>query len=238
MNEDRKAGYSIGEIKFGIDQDTLDMKTIGFVREQLPEWRDDPDRSAEQSEDKLNLQLCKFLDSRARNAFPMVRFDHEEYQSDRRRVDLSASSVETIPIRARLHSIYDPILVFECKRLPAPSHDREKEYVTGGIQHKNGGIQRFKLRLHGADLDIAVMIGYLQQRSAIDWHREINGWISELSSGSIVDACAWNDTETLEPLDENVSKGISSCWSVHSRIGQMSSGQIRIHHLWIEMNKK
>ncbi|MCI0613680.1 hypothetical protein L0244_11890, partial [bacterium] len=154
MNEDRKAGYSIGEIKFGIDQDTLDMKTIGFVREQLPEWRDDPDRSAEQSEDKLNLQLCKFLDSRARNAFPMVRFDHEEYQSDRRRVDLSASSVETIPIRARLHSIYDPILVFECKRLPAPSHDREKEYVTGGIQHKNGGIQRFKLRLHGADLDI------------------------------------------------------------------------------------
>lgn len=166
----------------------------------------------------------------------MVRFDHEEYQSSYRRADLSMSTVESTIIGARLHTIYDPILVLECKRLPAPSHDREKEYVTGGKESTSGGIQRFKLGVHGEDLTLAAMIGYLQQNSASDWHREINAWILELCSGAIRDGCAWNERETLSPLKEDVSKGVSSCWSVHGRTGSRLSNEIEIHHLWIAMN--
>lgn len=226
-----------GQIISGIDQDTLPLKTINFVRHQLPEWRDDPDRPAEQSEDKLNLQLCKFLDSCARNDFPMVRFDHEEYQTGRRSVDLSASPVEATVIGARQYTIYKPILVIECKRLPAPSKDREKEYVTGG-ENKSGGIQRFKLGLHGADLNITVMIGYVQELSTNEWHYKVNEWISELAKGKIADVCPWNENEKLELLDECDKKGVASYHSTHNRTGSKSNAKIVIHHLWITMTKR
>ena len=102
---------SIGQITIGIKEDSLAMETVGFIHRQLSAWRDDSDRTQEQAENKLNLQLCKFLDSRARNEFPMVRFDHEEYQGGNRSVDLSASPVELTMIDARLHTIYDLYLL-------------------------------------------------------------------------------------------------------------------------------
>ncbi len=229
-----------GQLTSGIDQttSTLVLRTITFVRQQLPAWRDDPGRPDEQSENKLNLQLCKFLDSHARNDFPMVRFDHEEYQTGRRSVDLSASPIEAIVIDARMYTIYNPFLVFECKRLPAPSKDREKEYVTGGADKISGGIQRFKLGLHGASLDSVVMIGYVQEYSLSYWHRKINEWVSELDIGTIADTCVWNDSELLEMVDECVSKGLAICRSVHMRTGGTASSDIIIHHLWIAMNRE
>ncbi|MDP2951998.1 MAG: hypothetical protein Q8O76_01615, partial [Chloroflexota bacterium] len=132
--------------------------------------------------------------------------------------------------------LYDPIVVFEGKRLPSPSRDREKEYVTGGIEHKSGGIQRFKLGLHGANHDIAAMIGYLQEGSAFDWHDKINKWITELSNGTIADVCVWNISELLETFEEDFSKGIANCQSIHSRSGSAQSNKILIRHLWITMH--
>lgn len=230
------SGQSSGNITSGItSENTLALSTIDFVYQQLPSWRDDPDRPDEKSEDMLNLQLCKFLDSQARHDFPMVRFDREEPQASRRRVDLSASPVEAMVIGAKQHSIYDPFLVFEGKRLPAPSSDREKEYVTGHDQ-KTGGIQRFKLGLHGAEIVQAAMIGYIQARSLREWHEEINKWIAELCGGIITDECDWNDGETLEQIDEDRSKRIASYHSVHSRSGSKTGVEIIIYHLWITMN--
>jgi hypothetical protein len=202
------------------------------VREQLPNWRDDPARPHQQAEDKLNLQLCKFLDSRARNDFPMVRFDHEEYQSARRTVDLSASLVDSTRVEARLYTIYDPILLLEGKRLPPPSSGREKEYVTGS-EHKSGGIQRFKLGLHGLELNLVAMIGYVQAHTTAYWQKKINEWIVQLAIGSLQDGCAWTVQETLEPVGANIAKGILSYRSWHNRI---SGNTIEIHHLWIVMN--
>jgi hypothetical protein len=165
----------------------------------------------------------------------MIRFDHEENQPARRSVDLSASPVETTTIGARLHTIYDPFLAFECKRLPAPSKDREREYVTGGIRQKSGGIQRFKLGVHAPDLDLAVMIGYVQEGSMDHWHHQINEWITDLSGETITDYCAWNESERLQPLEENAREGVASCRSVHNRTGGVSSDELTIHHLWVAM---
>lgn len=206
------------------------------MRQQLPAWRDDPDRPDEESENKLNPHLCKFLDSRARSNFPMVRFNHEEPQAARRSVDLSASPAEATVIGARPYTIYEPVIVLECKRLPPPSKGREREYVTGGKRAVKGGIQRFKLGLHGAGLDRVGMIGYVQERSACDWHSDINGWILELASDTGADACVWKTSEILGPLDECTSRGLASCQSLHSRSDGESSEEIAIHHLWIVMN--
>jgi len=231
------AGEQIaGKITSGLALGTLASKTIDFVQEQLPLWRDDPNRPDEQSENKLNLHLCKFLDVKARNEFPLIRFDHEEYQFGLRSVDISASPITEVIIGASLYTIYDPVIIFECKRLPAPSSEREKEYVTGGRKHKNGGIQRFKLGLHGADHDIAAMIGYLQKGSASDWHDKINKWIVELSSGTMADVCVWSISEMLKKFEEDSSTGIASCRSAHNRIGSAKSNKILIRHLWITMH--
>jgi hypothetical protein len=225
-----------GRITEGIEPKELVGKTIDFIHKQLPQWRDDPDRKENQSEDRMNVQLCKFLEVHARNNFPMVCFHHEEYQSGRRRVDLSATPTETIFINANLYTIYDPFLVIECKRLPAPSSDREKEYVTG-YEHKNGGIQRFKLGLHGADLPTAVMIGYIQAQSPQNWHVIINSWISTLASDSTMDICAWKPNETLGPLEEDIVNQVAACRSVHSRSEYTTISDINIRHLWVVMHK-
>lgn len=122
---------AIGKITSGLVLNTLALRTIDFVYTQLPTWRDDTNRSDQQSEKQLNSQLCKFLDSNARNSFPMVRFNHEEYQTGRSTVDISASPAADTMIEAKFYSRYDPITVFECKRLPAPSRAREKGICHG-----------------------------------------------------------------------------------------------------------
>lgn len=225
---------SIGQITCGITFKTLVLRTVAFVREQLPTWRDDPNRTNEQSENKLNLQLCKFLESRARNDFPMICFYHEEYQSGRRSVDLSASLAESTVIEAKNYTIYDTILVLEGKRIPAPSSDREKEYITGTTSGKiSGGIQRFKLGLHGVELNLAAMIGYVQERTPRYWQKKINEWIVQLASDSMEDGCVWTADETLKPVAADIAKGILSYRSLHNRI---FGNKIEIHHLWIAMN--
>lgn len=228
--------HRVGRITVGLEQATLVDKTISFVRQLLPDWRDDPDRLAEQSENKLNLQLCKFLDAHARSDFPMVCFHHEEPQTGRRRVDLSATPAEATIINAEYHSIYEPFLVLEGKRLPAPSTDRRMEYVTGK-EDTNGGIQRSKLGLHGAKLAVAAIIGYIQGQSSSHWHKRINEWISDLAAGRVSDVCSWKAAETLGHLEQDTAKRIAGCESMHHRSGDVRGESIRLHHLWVEMDQ-
>ena len=120
-----------GRITSGIKTQTFQLSVINFIKCQLLNWRNDTDRQFEQSELRLNSQLSKFLDIKARKDFPMICFNHEEPQYGSRSVDMSVSPEEEIIIEAQTYTKYEPILVIECKRLPADSPDREKEYVTG-----------------------------------------------------------------------------------------------------------
>ncbi len=227
----------IGKITLGIKSRTLQLAITSFIQQQLPFWRDDPDRPTEQSERKLNSQLYKFLNSQAREHLPMFLFGYEEPQYRRRNVDLSVLPTENTIIKARPYTIYDPVLVIECKRLPAPSpKEREKEYVTGMKWDKiSGGIQRFKLGLHGAKHDLAAMIGYIQD-SSNDWHSTINKWILELVENPIGDGNAWHKNETLRMLEEDTIIGIAKYHSVHNRIGEVANNKIELYHLWVKMN--
>jgi hypothetical protein len=233
---DRIDAPFVGKITTGITPNNLASKTIDFVYNSLPVWRDDPDRPKEQAENKLNLQLCKFLNSNyARNAFPMVHFEHEEYQTKRSSIDIAALPNETITLGAKTYTIYDTIVVIEGKRLPAPSSDREKEYVTGGEKYQRGGIQRFKLKRHGENHEIAAIIGYLQDGLIKDWYTKINNWILDLSNGNIIDVCEWHQSETLTELTLDLTKRMSKCKSTHNRGTNQQPDNILIHHLWINM---
>lgn len=227
---------SVGRITSGISLGDLARMTVRFVADQLPAWRDDPDRKDEKAEERLNLQLCKFLDAQSRRVFPMVRFDREEFQSGRHRVDLSASPAESMLIGARLYSIYEPILVIEGKRLPAPSASREREYVTGG-KKPTGGIQRFKLGLHGAPLSLAAMVGYVQSGDIGHWHTKVNSWVLDLSSGAAGDACSWSAEERLESHGRVAADRVAVLRSLHARTGDAALDHIELWHLWIQMTQ-
>ena len=226
---------SHGRITRGATRHTLVEQTLKFVQSELPNWRDDPTRSPEESEERLNAQLCKYLNVASRKKFPMVYFHHEEKQTRDRRVDVSALPAEPKTFGTALYSIYDPFLVFEGKRLPPPKNGtREREYVTGG-DAKCGGIQRFKLGLHGAKHETVALIGYVQKGELREWLKTINAWIRDLEGGQAFEE-KWTSTEQLKAFIEKTKLKIAICSSVHPRVGDVVGKSIRIRHLWLKMN--
>lgn len=226
---------SFGMITSGPVKNALRDRTLDFVRAELPNWRDDPTRPAEDAEERLNAQLCKYLNVVSRTKFPMVFFHHEEKQTAGRRVDISAGPVEAQNVGMVLHTIYDPFLVFEGKRLPPPAGQplRVKEYLTGGAQ-RSGGMQRFKLGLHGAKHEVAALIGYVQQDTVTAWFNEINGWIAGFDA--LKDpAESWTLTEQLSNLVEDQERRVSACKSSHPRPTPEFTSPILLHHLWVQM---
>jgi len=217
-------------------------RTLEFIRTKLPAWRDDPTRPSDPSEKRLNSSLCDFLDSRARSDFPMVRFKHESPQTKSRTIDMAVHGTgEVTLIGAHGYTIYEPFLVIEAKRLPAPSKDREREYVTGTDKARRGvtgGIQRFKLGLHGANVESAVIIGYVERLSVHYWHATINQWIADLVGKASSDGCVWGKSDTLDRLICDDQQETSIAASNHQRSGTCLTSSIRIHHLWVVMNSE
>jgi hypothetical protein len=221
-----------GRITSGLAPGTTVWKTLQFVKSQLPGWRDMPARPPVSGEEELNGQLCKYLNAAARREnFSMAYFHHEERQTGQRRVDLSALPPDPAVIEGRSYSLLDPFLVLEGKRLPPPKPDREREYVTGGDK-KSGGIQRFKLALHGALLRHAGMIGYVQRDSFDDWFTSINVWITDLAEST----SEWSQEDCLSELTTDMANRVASCISVHPRVDAVT-GKIHLSHVWVDMQQ-
>jgi hypothetical protein len=222
-----------GRITSGVSADAAALKTLDFIERHLAAWRDDPDRPSAERERELNSQLCKFLNVAAQQSgFAMVHFHHEEPQGVRHSADFSANPIDAGWIEGRQYTKYEPILVIEGKRLPTPGSGREREYVTSAAGEKpGGGVQRFKLGLHGARLAIAGMIGYVQAKECADWFAEVNRWIDDLASSADP---LWSGDDRLKWFNLDSDARISRCESDHKR---KSGGAmpIRLAHLWVEM---
>lgn len=215
--------------------DQIAERIVAFVRTQLPNWRDDPDRGSKRNENTLNSELCDFLDAQARHNFKMVRFHHQQDEDDSKRsTDFAAKSVRKTWYANDYCSIYKPLVVFEGKRLPAPTGNREHEYVSG-LSENSGGIQRFKMGVHGEQCRVGVLIGYIQQNVPTFWHNRINGWINELAHGTLSDGQSWSGAEQLGNHREDDDAGTSSSQSEHVRPSNCVTNKILLHHLWIVM---
>jgi hypothetical protein len=227
---------SIGSLSYqpGPDE-TLVSVTLSFVLAKLPAWRDDPMRPADANEKQMNSSLCDFLDTRSRTEFPMVRFKHEDLETERHTVDLGVHGMETITIvNTRGYSIYQPFLVIEAKRLPAPSKDREREYVAGSDK-PSGAIERFRLGLHGAGVETAVIVGYIEALTPRHWHTMVNDWIRTMASDATVQRCTWSCADELKDLVVDDEHGVSSSESSHERVASCCTASIAIRHLWVAM---
>jgi hypothetical protein len=220
-------------------EDGLVPKTLEFIYNQLSAWRDDPKRPHDPAEKSLNSTLCDFLDRRSRVDLPMVRFKHEAQQSHLRSADLGVHGMgDATLVGLYSYTPYEPFMVIEAKRLPAPSSDREREYVSG-VNKSNGsptgGIQRFKLGLHGADIETAAIVGYVQEQPVQNWFEQINQWITDLVTTTESDGCVWSAAEKLQALDCDEPHQTARTSSVHQRSGSTLTSQIRLHHFWVVM---
>lgn len=227
----REPSKTIGRLAPNAVQASLIEQTIQFVWECLIPWRNDPDRPFAEGEEELNAQLHNFLQSCANETFPMVLFQHEQRQEGRRRVDLSAKPVKKIIIEGVTYTKYQPILVIEGKRLPAPSKIREREYVSGE-EERSGGIQRFKLGLHGKEHATVIILGYLQQGELQEWHSRINEWISDLARDQPND---WGNHEVLVAFSHHRKSQKARTSSVHPRLKGCKTPEIQILHFWVQM---
>ncbi|MGD9661219.1 MAG: hypothetical protein AB7U63_08095 [Porticoccaceae bacterium] len=225
-----QAVNSIGRLAKTAICNSLIDQTIDFIWSSLLPWKNDPDRPFAEAEEDLNGQFHDFLQSRANEEFPMVYFRHEQRQEGRRKVDLSAKPVQSVTIQGVAYSKYQPIIVIEGKRLPAPTKSREREYVTGG-ESVSGGIQRFKLGMHGKDHETVILLGYVQKKPLQDWYDCINAWISELAK---THPCDWNVRESLSEFQNSDSDERAKSVSVHPRTMGCKSQTIRILHFWIQ----
>jgi hypothetical protein len=225
----------LGQITNGAEPNGLLHATIEFVAQQLPTWRDDADRKPVDAEEKLNAQLCKWLNVAANHGLPMVHFSHEERQTKGARVDMSAAPKQRSLFGTLWHTIYDPFLVIEGKRLPSPPpKSRRREYVSGG-QEISGGIQRFKLCIHGSTVTSAAIIGYIQEQSPKHWHAEINRWIDELAKEPVCHACVWTKDDKLGTLTVDAERNTSISQSCHVRVGEALTTTIDVFHFWVSM---
>ena len=213
------------------------QELLGFIANELPHWRDRPDRPDETSETILTSQLCAHLNSTARHSagWDILQFRVEEAdeQYKGRKIDLVASpSGATIIIEGRRHTDFDSLMPIECKRLPTPKGtDRdEREYVVSQYS-STGGIQRFKAGHHGAAHAFGAMIGYLQKETTPAWETRVAGWINDL-----IDATepGWTVKDLLSLQRRDAPLRLTIFRSLHERRNGLP--EIELRHLWIEMN--
>ena len=216
---------------------TVKLELVGFIAEELPRWRDHPDRPDAQAETTLTEHLCDHLNSVVyySTTWSHIQFRTETGDETRggRKIDLTVKPrAAALIIEGRRHSQFDALFPIECKRLPTPKGTRrdEREYVITKFG-TTGGIQRFKFGYHGAAHTFAAMIAYVQEQSFSHWLDQVNGWIRDLAAGS---NSVWNNSDTLQLLNDNSETGISTLKSEHQRVGELEECKLR--HLWIKMS--
>lgn len=212
---------------------------LEFIAEQMPQWRDHPERPPATAETTLTDQLCGHLNSAARfsEGWSRLQFTREapDEVSKGRSIDLAPRPCgAVIVIAGRRHTQFNILFPIECKRLPTPREpDRDRrEYVVTG-SGSTGGIQRFKLGYHGAAHGVAAMIGYVQEQTASYWLAEVNAWIGDLASTAPAD---WSSADCLTLFADDPAVGLAKLDSRHERRNGLD--QIVVRHLWVRMNPK
>jgi hypothetical protein len=225
-----------------IEQDILLPATaryelIDFIAQELPHWRDHPDRPPASSETTLTGQLCDHLNA---ESYYSTTWSHVQFRTEvtdeihsGRKIDLAAKPCgATLVIEGRRHSQFDTLLPIECKRLPTPKEKGrdEREYVITE-PGTTGGIQRFKFGYHGAAHLVGAMIAYVQEQTFSHWAVQVNCWIQDLSAQAGV---TWSCFDLLQPLSEDSAAGLCMLHSHHRREGGLEGFELR--HLWVRMN--
>jgi hypothetical protein len=183
------------------------------------------------NEKGITNRLCKIL-----SGHKLLYFHHEGMQDEETgtspSVDIEAVATIGTVFEARLYAREETLMAIEAKRLPTPPPtSREREYLVGS-EKRCGGVERFKLGVHGKQSAAWTILGYVQQHDFKSWRDKINGWIDDLSKTGKPSGF-WDATEKLEMIAENVTtmRGRSK----HKRQHDDKNDEIEVAHLWVSL---
>jgi hypothetical protein len=209
---------------------------LAFITDELPRWRDRPDRKREASETVLSSQLCAHLNSAVRRSkgwdFLQFRAEEPDESTKGRKTDLVPAPCDTtVWVEGRRHTDFDPLLPIECKRLPTPNDKKrdEREYVYSRFA-SIGGIQRFKEGHHGAIHKLGAMIAYVQEETCAFWDIRIVEWINGLIGAG---QSGWTAKDLLRMEQFDSVRMLAVLSSSHMRAKNLP--EIELRHLWVQM---
>ncbi|MGO9201006.1 MAG: hypothetical protein ACLQM8_10790 [Limisphaerales bacterium] len=185
------------------------------------------------NEKGITNRLCKIL-----SGHKLLYFHHEGMQDEETggsaSVDVEAIATTQTVFEARLFAREHTLMAIEAKRLPAPPpRQREREYLVGHDK-PSGGIERFKLGIHGKHSAAWTMLGYVQEGGFKSWRARINDWIDDLSKMGKPDGF-WGPGEKLEMVADTAIT--ARCLSNHKRQLEGKPDTIQIAHLWVLLNQ-
>lgn len=238
MLADNQTPTCLGTLAAGIYLTSASRYSLlDFIADELPHWRDDPERPQESSETTLTEHLCDYLNTVARNSngwdFLQFRTEVVDEEERARHIDLSPKPCGKIVwIEGKRHNHYDLLFPIECKRLPTPdssSKRREREYVVSE-SGSTGGIQRFKIAAHGSQHNLAAMIAYVQDGTPLHaWGERVSGWVTELTLSGTAN---WSADDCLVLQSDDLARGLARLQSRHRRT---NLPDIELQHLWVVM---
>lgn len=197
-------------------------KILSLLREWIPDFVDrysnDPNLIINEIEDDISRELSDDLQAKAKQTIFIISTDFKKGADFSFKIGSPA-----------IHK--KPILLVEAKRLRPESR---KDYVYN--QYHKGGIERFKREQadFGQDLEICVMLGYVQEHNFAYWEQKVNFWIGEcIKNSSPNDEIRWGSNELLAqspyfPQSAQVAEYISR----HSRKTQ---NDIQLYHFWLNL---
>lgn len=210
-----------------IEKGTITEKLIELVEKVLIEFQDNFKNHLTDSEDVLTEGLSNTLSHFAK-PFPFI-IKSEAIQKQPK------GQSRYVDIGIFLHYRDDaPFFTIEAKRLPTlPKSTREKEYVLGNDPEKpSGGIERYKLNLHGVNLHKSGMVAYIQSGTCEDWHNQINEWIAIQAACESNNQLKWDHNDLLI-----TEKDLSSKICVLSSINKKNDNtSIKLFHFFIDLS--
>lgn len=204
-------------------------KVVEFLKTHLPQFAETALNTDISNENGLNSRLSRFITNAAAQE---IFFAERESMEDETHGNSPAGDIG-IYLNVEDIGIDPPLItVFEGKRLTTKlPKKRRHEYVIGheedGKHITCGGIERFKLAIHGGRLKHAGMIGYLQDGTSESWQEKVNDWICNLRSQPFDPA--WSEREKLIPQKNNGR--VTEYSSIVNRVGS----EMHLTHLWIDL---
>ncbi|MGM0504939.1 MAG: hypothetical protein ACQESQ_09995 [Bacteroidota bacterium] len=220
---DRK--YNIPNPSF--DKGKIIKKLDDFIVDTLLIFHAEFQGYTNASEEVLSEHLAKTLDYYAK-PLPFI-FQKEAIQSQPR------GHKRNVDIGVFLHyANLNPFFTIEAKRLPTLPKSREKEYVVGNDYKKpSGGIERFKLNLHGINLSESALVAFVQSGSLKGWYHQINEWISLLTVESNNPDLEWTNEDMLKNICGYKKAELSRFTSVNKKNNNTT---IQLFHYLIDLS--
>lgn len=203
------------------------QRVISFIEESLIGFQAEYINNKNHSEERTSQYLANYLIDNGRKEVFLFNREalQEQEKGNDRRVDIGVF----------LHrSDFSPFFTLEAKRLPTPGADREKEYVIG-IDKKSGGIERYKLSLHGGDIEKSAIVGYVEKLDFSHWAAKINEWIEELISAPQAPELTWYQDDKLVDEIKLCPDNVSRFQAKHARVNK---NQMHLMHYFIRIQKK